>query len=71
MAAGVTDWPSVYSGAKSYHPAVIPVFFRMGRIKHNRPGFGLPMRAIGNLELMKVCYIVCDEVPALKFPRFL
>lgn len=55
MATGLTDWPSVYSGAKSYHPSVVPIFFRMGRLKHNRPGFALPLRALGNLDLMKVC----------------
>ena len=55
MTAGVTDWPSVYSGAKPYHPSVVPIFLRMGRLKHNKPGFALPLRALGNLELMKVC----------------
>ena len=54
MEVGVSEWSSVYSGAKPYHPAVVPVFFRMGRPKHNKPGYALPMRALGNLELMKV-----------------
>ena len=55
MTNGVTDWPSIFSGAKSYHPSVVPIFFRMGRLKQNKPGFALPVRALGNLQLMKVC----------------
>lgn len=49
-------WPSVFSGAQSYNPAAIPIFFRMGRVKHNRPNFGLRLKAVGNLDLMKVQY---------------
>lgn len=48
------DWPSVFSGPQSYNPAAIPIFFRMGRVKHNRPNFGLRLKAVGNLDLMKV-----------------
>ncbi|KAJ7383639.1 28S ribosomal protein S35, mitochondrial [Desmophyllum pertusum] len=48
------DWPSVFTGAQSYNPATIPIFFRMGRMKQNKPGFRLPRKAQGNLELMKV-----------------
>lgn len=66
MATGLTDWPSVYSGAKSYHPSVVPIFFRMGRLKHNRPGFALPLRALGNLELMKIPNFFHLSLPAIE-----
>lgn len=66
MATGITDWPSVYSGAKSYHPSVVPIFFRMGRLKHNKPGFALPLRALGNLELMKIPNFFHLSPPAIE-----
>ncbi|XP_022780757.1 28S ribosomal protein S35, mitochondrial-like [Stylophora pistillata] len=49
-----TDWPSVFTGSTSYNPAAIPIFFKMGRMKHNKHGQGLPKGAIGNIELMKI-----------------
>ncbi|XP_074613142.1 small ribosomal subunit protein mS35-like isoform X2 [Acropora palmata] len=66
MEVGVSEWSSVYSGAKPYHPAVVPVFFRMGRPKHNKPGYALPMRALGNLELMKIPNFLHISPPAVE-----
>ncbi|XP_068744841.1 small ribosomal subunit protein mS35-like [Montipora capricornis] len=66
MEIGISDWSSVYSGAKPYHPAVVPVFFRMGRQKHNKPGFSVPMRALGNLELMKIPNFLHISPPAVE-----
>jgi small subunit ribosomal protein S35 len=53
MVPDTTDWPSVFSGAQSFNPSVIPVFFRMGRPKHNRID-KKPNRTMGNIELLKV-----------------
>ena len=61
MMIEATDWPSVFSGTQSYNPAVIPIFLRMGRVKHNRPNFGLRQKAVGNLELMKVWHCLVNR----------
>ena len=53
MKPETADWPSVFSGPQSYNPAIIPVFLRMGRTKHNKVE-KMPPRPLGNLELMKV-----------------
>lgn len=66
MTNGVTDWPSIFSGAKSYHPSVVPIFFRMGRLKQNKPGFALPVRALGNLQLMKIPNFFHLSSPAIE-----
>ena len=56
------DWPSVLSGAQSFTPFSIPIMLKMGRVKHNRINVGLRMRALGNLDLMKVHEEYCLEV---------
>lgn len=58
------DWPSIFTGAQSFSPLSVPIMFKMGRVKHNRINVGLRQRALGNLELMKVCVHVehCIEV---------
>lgn len=47
------DWPSLYTTASSYNSWLMPLPVRMGRSRHNKVG-GLPLRDMGNIELMKI-----------------
>ncbi|EDO30147.1 predicted protein [Nematostella vectensis] len=60
-----TDWPSVFSGPQTYNPAIIPVFLRMGRRKHNRLD-NFPQRTMANLELMKIPNFFHLSPPAIE-----
>ncbi|KAK3730940.1 hypothetical protein QZH41_008832 [Actinostola sp. cb2023] len=60
-----TDWPSVFPGAQTFNPSVIPVFLRMGRPKHNRID-KMPNRTMGNIELMKVTNFFHLSPPAIQ-----
>lgn len=47
------DWPSLFSVAQSFNPALVPLPIRMGRVRPNKL-MDIPPAAQGNIELLKV-----------------
>lgn len=60
-----TDWPSVFSVAKSFNPATVPLPVRMGRIRPNRLG-DIPPASPGNIELLKIPNFLHLTPPAIQ-----
>lgn len=55
------DWPSVWPGPRTFHPATVPLPVRQGRNKH-----GAPPHKYGNTELMKIPNFLHLTPPAVK-----
>lgn len=55
------DWPSVWPGPRSYHPAVVPLPLRQGFSKK-----GIPPGRFANAELMKIPNFLHLTPPAIK-----
>lgn len=55
------DWPSVWPGPRTFHPATVPLPIRQGRNK-----LGAPPNKYGNAELMKIPNFLHLTPPAIK-----
>lgn len=56
------DWPSVWPGQRSFHPAVVPLPIRQGYPKRNQA----PPGRFANTELMKIPNFLHLTPPAIK-----
>lgn len=55
------DWPSVWPGPRTFHPATVPIPIRQGRNK-----LGASPNKYGNAELMKIPNFLHLTPPAIK-----
>lgn len=58
------DWPSVWPGAASYRWSTVPLPLRMGWVR--RTDMRPPVKAKGNLELVKIPNFLHLTPPAIK-----
>ncbi|XP_024940980.1 28S ribosomal protein S35, mitochondrial isoform X2 [Cephus cinctus] len=56
------DWPSVWPGPKTFHPAVVPIPIRQGYSLRDQP----PPDKYGNTELMKIPNFLHLSPPAVQ-----
>lgn len=56
------DWPSVWPGPRTFHPAVVPLPVRQGYPKKNEA----PLSKYGNAELMKIPNFLHLTPPAIR-----
>ncbi|KAF7390969.1 hypothetical protein HZH66_009449 [Vespula vulgaris] len=56
------DWPSIWSGARSFNPNIVPLPLRQGYVKGKR----VPPSKYGNAELLKIPNFLHLTPPAIK-----